>query len=116
MKLKTTQKAVKDYFTYVISVSYCDLQRLLAEHDAFSYCSGVYGWNCDNYKFRGVCISTGYRPIGNQNAKSDYEVIKKYEKLAMEVNKNSSNFEEKKAEKEKLIYQMIDELIIVDQP
>lgn len=116
MKLQTSKKAVKDYFTYIISAGYCSLQCLLAEQQAFSYCAGVYGWNCDNYQFRGVCISTGYRPIGDQNTMSDYEIIKKYEALAREIDKDRLHFEQRKEEKEKLIYAMIDELIIVDQP
>ena len=115
MKLKTTKKKIRDYFHFVIAAGYCSLSCLLNEQEVFSYCADQYGWNCDNYKYRNVCISTGYRPISAQNTLKDYDISQKYEDLAREVNQNFHTYEQRQAEKTALIYKMIEELIIVDK-
>lgn len=76
MKIKTTKKAVKNHFSKVIALGYCDMQRLLSYFRAFGYSSGVYGWSCDYYEFGDVCISTGYSPIGTR---ADWQLIKEME-------------------------------------
>jgi len=85
MKTLYTQKAVKNMGYTIISVGYCDLQRLLRYEDAFGYSKGIYGWNCDYYTVnnQNVIICTGYRPIKGINV--DSSICKKYEALAHDI-------------------------------
>ena len=64
MKLKTTNKQIRDYFDKVISIGYCRAQYLLEYKKPFAYTSGIYGWKADFYEIDDICISTGYGPIG----------------------------------------------------
>lgn len=43
-----------------ISVSYCNLQRVLSPFERDGYHMGVYGWNFDVYEFPEFIIATGY--------------------------------------------------------
>ena len=82
MKIQTTYKAIREeYGKKILSVDYCDLQYLLRYENPFAYSAGVYGWNCDYYDIGGVCISTGYRPIGKH---VPYELVRRFEKQAEE--------------------------------
>ena len=82
MKIQTTYKAIREeYGKKILSVDYCDLQCLLRYENPFAYSAGVYGWNCDYYDIGGVCISTGYRPIGKH---VPYELVRRFEKQAEE--------------------------------
>lgn len=86
MKLKTTYKAIREeYGQKILSVGYCDLQYLLCYETPFAYSAGVYGWNCDYYDVGGVCISTGYRPIGKH---VPHELTRRFEKQAEEWTMN----------------------------
>lgn len=82
MKLKTTKSAVKNNFYYILSIGYCDAQRLLNYEKAFGYSAGVYGWACDYYEIEGVCISTGYSPLSDKNMKGNYNLVREYEAKA----------------------------------
>ncbi len=82
MKLKATKKQIKANFNTVVSIGYCDAQYLLSYKRPFAYSSGVYGWNCDYYKINNVCISTGYRPIGE---KLDYTILSNLEEKARAI-------------------------------
>lgn len=91
MKVQTAYKAIrKEYGKNILSVGYCDLQYLLRYEKPFAYSAGVYGWNCDYYDIGGVCISTGYRPIGKY---VPYELVHRFEdqarKLVMESDLDS---------------------------
>lgn len=80
MKIQTTYKAIrKEYGKNILRVGYCDLQYLLRYENPFAYSAGVYGWNCDYYGIGGVCISTGYRPIGKH---VPYELVRRFEDQA----------------------------------
>lgn len=79
MKLKTTNKQIRANFNTVVSIGYCDAQYLLSYKRPFAYSSGTYGWNCDFYEINNVCISTGYRTIGE---KLDYAILCDLEKKA----------------------------------
>lgn len=80
MKCKTTAKAIREnYGSRILSIGYCAAQSLLRYETPFAYSAGVYGWNCDYYDIDGVCISTGYRPIGKP---IDYEKLREAEKTA----------------------------------
>ena len=81
MKYRPTKKTIMEGYSRVISVGYCNLQRLLAFQTPVAYTCGTYGWNADVYNFgAGAVIVTGYRPFGNFKAK--YDLCRKYEKLA----------------------------------
>lgn len=96
MKCKTTARAIREnYGSRILSIGYCDAQALLRYETPFAYSAGVYGWNCDYYDIDGVCISTGYRPIGRTVG---YAALREAEKRAREINDNTHNTYEKRAE------------------
>ena len=82
MKLKTTNKQIRANFNTVLSIGYCDAQYLLSYKKPFAYSSGTYGWGCDFYETNNVCISTGYRPIGE---KLDYTLLCNLEEKARAI-------------------------------
>lgn len=86
MKLKTTKKDIKNHYNTILKVGYCNIQTLLKGQDAFAYSCGVYGWSCDYYDIDGVCISTGYNPIGEQ---VDFDLCRQFEQKAKEVKYNT---------------------------
>jgi hypothetical protein len=90
MKTKVTNKEVRRNFSTIISIGYCSACFLLRRITPFGYSCGVYGWNCDFYEIDGVCISTGYRPIGKS---VDYRILKKYDNRAKELSKEQDNDE-----------------------
>lgn len=91
-KYKITKKAVKElYGNKIISVGYCNLQNLLNGNDPFAYSSRVEGWACDYYEIpRGICISTGYSPIGKH---IDYDFCRKYDEAASEIIRRENDWE-----------------------
>jgi hypothetical protein len=82
MKLKTTKNQVKNNFNNILSLGYCDIQYLTHYKRPFAYSSGVNGWACDYYNIDGVCLSTGYDPIGKN---VDYKLVLKYEAKAQKI-------------------------------
>lgn len=84
MKIKTTQKAIRNSYYPTIQAGYCELQTLLRYQNAFAYNSGVYGWNCDYYYTSDFIICTGYRPHGFRNKKIT-EIMKTYEDHARAI-------------------------------
>jgi len=85
MKFKTTEKAVKQGYSRILSVGYCDMQRLLSSRSPIAYASGIYGWNFDVYDVgdivQGACICTGYRPP--KGIEPDYDMLREYESRAL---------------------------------
>ena len=79
MKLKTTNKQIRANFYKVLSIGYCDAQYLLQYKKPFAYTSGIYGWNADFYEIGNLCLSTGYRPIGDE---VNYILLQELEKQA----------------------------------
>lgn len=66
MKVRVTQKQIKEGYDKILIVGYCDLYYLLRGLDPRYYTCGVYGWNSDIYHYDNrVAICTGYRPFGN---------------------------------------------------
>lgn len=106
MKLKTTNKQIRNNFNTIISIGYCDLQVLLSYKKPFAYNAGTYGWNCDFYEVDNVCLSTGYRPIGKS---VNYEIIRRYEKQA-EVIRSTINYKEEEVLLNSLLHEMITEI------
>lgn len=108
MKHKTTQKAIKEKFRYIIYTGYAELQSLLKHVEPIAYTAGVYGWNANIYTIDGVAIVTGYRPFGNIRA--DYDICEKYESEANQIIKSVCNYEECKTALNDLISKFIEEV------
>ena len=105
MKLKTTNKQIRANFYEVLSIGYCEAQYLLNYKNPFAYTCGVYGWNADFYEIGIVCISTGYRPIGDN---VDYNLLQELEKQAKNI---CLNCELNRETKEKQLNELINKLI-----
>jgi hypothetical protein len=82
MKAKVTKTEVKNNFNSILSLGYCDVQYLTYFKRPFGYSCGVNGWSCDYYDIDGVCLSTGYSPIGSN---VDYQLMIKFEKKAQKI-------------------------------
>ena len=48
-KQHTTMKYIRNNWSKVFRVGYCDLQNIFRYEEPQYYNSGVYGWNCDVY-------------------------------------------------------------------
>lgn len=66
MKIKTTQKAIKENYSNVLAIGYAEYQDLLDKYKADYYTSGVYGWNANIFTIDKLdtAIVTGYRHFG----------------------------------------------------
>ena len=108
MKLKTTNKQIRANFYKVLSIGYCDVQYLLQYKRPFAYTCGVYGWNADFYEIGNFCISTGYRPIGED---VNYNLLMELEKQAKNICLNYElNTETKETQLDELINKLINSL------
>lgn len=105
-KAKVTRKSLSTY--PVIAVGYCDLQHLLTTREPDSYCAGINGWDCDNYRVNSFVISTGYRPIKGIHA--DYEVCEKYDSQAKQLCHSISDYTELSKELDNLLSDFISEV------
>ncbi len=110
MKYKTTQKAIRNNYNTIISLSYCAAQNLLNFENPTAYTCGVYGWNADIYDLgEGVAIVTGYRPFGN--VKPNYDKVKEYEDRAEKIRYNNSlTWQEQKEQLKQLITEFVKEV------
>ena len=109
MKYRTTQKAIKNGFSKIISVGYCNLQHLLNCETETAYTTRREGWAADIYDFGNVAIVTGYAPFGN--IRPDYETVKKYDNMDREIIGNIFSWEERKNALRALIENFIEEVI-----
>ena len=119
-KIRSTKKDVKEASYRVLAVGYCEAQYLLKSEEPVCYCSGVYGWYCDNYDMKdfgyNLTISTGYSPITDQNIskevlKNKYNIIKKYEEKARKIqNESRGNWEETKKKLKKNLLKFLEEV------
>jgi hypothetical protein len=82
MKAKVTKLSVRQSFNNILSFGYCDIDYLTKYKKPFGYSCGACGWSCDYYDIDGVCLSTGYSPIGSN---VDYNLIKAYELKAQKI-------------------------------
>ena len=113
MKLKTTKREIKENSYYIIGIGYCGAQYLLQYTEPFAYSAGVYGWSCDYYNIDGVIISTGYSYIDNKNSKSNYDLLRKYEKKAEKIVYNYDiSHKVKKNKLNKLLKAFINEVVL----
>ena len=89
MKVKTTQKSIKENCNDVLKIGYGDLQELLKYKSPFAYTvtPSKNCWACDYYVFevnnKNIVISTGQIPIGRD---IDYNLVKEFEKKAQAIN------------------------------
>ena len=104
MKVNVTKKSIKENYDTILKIGYCELQNLLIRKEPFAYSAGVYGWSCDYYDIGGVCVCTGYNPIGQ---KVDYDLVREYERKAEEFCKNCE-FGEIDIKLDELIKEFID--------
>ena len=105
MKLQTTKANIRKNFGFILSIGYCSADSLLQHVNPFGYSAGVYGWSCDYYDFGGVCISTGYSPIGK---KVNFELLKEYNEAAQKIYSNYElNYNERKEATNKLLKEFI---------
>lgn len=65
LKIRATQKEIKNGCAYIIKVPFCALQNLLRVDDPCAYTAGREGWSADVYDFGLAVIVTGYAPFGN---------------------------------------------------
>jgi hypothetical protein len=109
MKLQTTKKQIKQGFSIVLSIPYCGAQSLLNCKTPFAYSAGIYGWACDYYQIGGVCISTGYSPIGNP---VDYKLLSELEAKAKKLSSDwSIEYSDLCKQLDKLIKELIDSCV-----
>lgn len=106
MRIKMTEKELKNQCENVLAVGYCKGQNLLDLSPAheLGYTSGVYGWKSDIYIYRTmsglyVLISTGYAPVSNTKCVD----IEPFEKKAEEIRYNRQLTFEEKREKVNLL-------------
>ena len=77
MKCKVTSREIcANYGDRIVKLGYCEAQTLLRDVAPFAYNAGVYGWNYDAYDIGGLCIVTGYRPIGRSVS---YDLVNNFE-------------------------------------
>lgn len=119
-KIKSTKKEVKEASYRVLAIGYCDAQYLLKCENPVCYCSGYYGWSCDNYDMQhlgyNLTISTGYAPIEDMNLskktiKRKCDIIKKYEDKARKINSSCENWATTKRKLEKNLIKFIKEVL-----
>lgn len=105
MKFQTTNKQIKDNYSTILKIGYCELQALLSYESPIAYNSGAYGWNCDFYKVNNVIICEGYRPIG-QNV--NFDLIRETELKAEKIKYNNLlTYEEKRSKMNELLNNFI---------
>ena len=91
MKIKATQKSIKKSYFYILSLGYCEGERLFNYFEPTYYIGGRNGWVCDIYTFRKgykcFAVSTGYGYLKCNEKNIDYKrskinkTLKKVERL-----------------------------------
>lgn len=90
MKLKITNKKVKENYARIYNLNTCKSDRILSLFNAFGYTCGIYGWNADFYDIDGVCVCVGYRSLIGQMPTEEQK--KKINKLAEKVDALRNDF------------------------
>lgn len=111
MKVQVTKRMIKENYTNIIEVSYCELQHLLRYEDARFYTAGIYGWSADIYEIdRNTVIVTGYSPFGN--IRPDYKMVRKYDEKAREIHYDyDKTYEQNRKRLSKLLEKFIKEVV-----
>ena len=106
IKNKTTKKAIKNRYSKIYNVGYCNIQSLLRHCEPFAYSSGAYGWSCDYYDMGGgVIICTGYSCIGE---KIDRDILIEWENKAKNICLQNLPQEEGREALDDLVYKFLD--------
>ena len=102
MKLKVTSKEIKNRYGFNSTIKLYDGagQYLFPEYDANAYNCGTYGWNYDVFFIGGYAITRGYRNTFGREA--DSELVRKYDAMAFELNKQLYISIDNKTYREKL--------------
>lgn len=112
MKVKTTKKTIKEKYSTIIKVGYCNAEYLLKFENVLAYSTRSEGWACDYYDIDGILISTGYAPIDSKNASCNYDLVTKYEDKARKICCNYQlSWEEQKTQVKSLLNEFIKECI-----
>ena len=108
MKFKTTKKAMRENYSKIIGIGYCNAQHLLNFEEPIAYSTRAEGWACDYYVVNNVLISTGYAPIdGIRN----YELVREYDQKAEKIQYDySKTYEERKAEIYALLVECVNKI------
>lgn len=110
MKRKITMKEIRENYSNIIQVGYCELQNLLRGQEPKYYTCGIYGWNADIYEIDNkTVIVTGYRPFGN--IKTNYEINNKYDEKSYKTWKLFGNYEDNSKKNSKILNNYIKELL-----
>lgn len=108
MKTKVTKKSIQSQYRTILKVSYCALQYLLSFQNEFAYSTRAEGWACDYYDIDGICISTGYAPIGESVG---YDICKEYDDKALVIKcDNSMSYEQQKELIDSLLNEFIEKV------
>lgn len=110
MKFKVTKKQMKENYDKIVKISYCNAQFLLRYAEPIAYSTRIEGWACDYYDIDGVLISTGYAPLEAKNTHCDYETVRRYDNMAMEIVNSNEDYETKKNKVNALLKQFIKEV------
>lgn len=105
MKIKTTQKQIKENYSNILAIGYAEYYDLLDKHKATFYTCGVYGWNADiliDYATDTVIV-TGYRTFGNRLNEKQLAIFEKYNDKARKLKalQNSYYYDDEKLEANK---------------
>lgn len=85
-----TKKYVRESFSNVIALPYCEMQDLFNQGDRDYYTAGVYGWGADVFIINnGTAVVTGYDPFGN--VKPSYNMMSFYNNAAREIREECRN-------------------------
>ena len=89
MKIKTTSKAIKENYFNILSLGYCEGERLFNYFEPTFYIGSNKGWLCDIYTFRKgykcFAVSTGYGYLTYDEKKSEYKREKISKTLKIDI-------------------------------
>lgn len=94
MKIKTTQKAIKENYSNILAVGYAEYYNLLDKYKADCYTSGGYGWNANIFlnDKTDTAIVTGYRTFGNRLSDEQLAIFKKYDNKAKKLKERFNDY------------------------
>lgn len=111
MKFKASKKEMRSNYNRIVKVGYCNAQFLLRYIDPIAYSARAEGWACDYYNVNGVLISTGYAPLESKNTNSNYEIIRRYDRMAEVIACNYAlSYEDQKAQVGTLLQDFVNEV------
>ena len=109
MNYKTTKKAIMNGYQNIIFTGYCNLQNLLRYESVSAHTERAEGWGADVYHIsNNTCIVTGYAPFGN--IRPSYDIVKKYDDMAVEIILHRTGNVEAKEACESLIEDFVKEV------